>query len=77
LGFAPRNEPWPDFGCSTQHNFAAVVADPRDLIEPRTSDPVDSLRRSTVIEKYRAGLATATVDQANADAGHASDVKPQ
>ncbi|NJN37124.1 MAG: hypothetical protein HC794_08815 [Nitrospiraceae bacterium] len=37
LAFAPRNLPWPEFGCSTQHNFAAIVANPRDLIEPLTS----------------------------------------
>lgn len=60
LGFSPRNLPWPEFGCSTQHNFAAIVADPRDLIEPHATDPADAQRRSIVNEKYQAGLPTAT-----------------
>jgi pilus assembly protein CpaD len=76
LGFSPRNEPYPEFGCSTQHNFAAIVADPRDLIEPRTSDPADAMRRSTVLEKYRAGVPTRTQDESNADSGQSSRVNP-
>jgi pilus assembly protein CpaD len=77
LGFTPRNLPWPEFGCSTQHNLAAIVADPRDLIEPRTSDPADALRRSTVLEKYREGVPTRTSDESEADSGKVSTVAPQ
>jgi pilus assembly protein CpaD len=74
LSYTPRNMPWPEFGCSSQHNFAAIVSDPRDLIEPRTSDPVDSLRRSTVLERYRAGEPTRTVDELQKDSGNVSTV---
>jgi pilus assembly protein CpaD len=77
LAFTPRNMPWPEFGCSTQHNFAAIVADPRDLIEPRTSDPADAMRRSTVLEKYREGVPTRTADESDADSGRVSTVAPQ
>lgn len=77
LGFTPRNLPWPEFGCSTQHNFAAIVADPRDLIEPRTSDPADATRRSTVLDKYREGVPTRTADESDADSGRVSTVAPQ
>lgn len=77
LGFTPRNLPWPEFGCSTQHNFAAVVADPGDLNEPRTSDPADAARRSTVLEKYREGVPTRTSDESDADSGQVSTVAPQ
>jgi pilus assembly protein CpaD len=77
LGFTPRNLPWPEFGCSTQHNFAAIVADPRDLIEPRTSDPADATRRSTVLDKYREGVPTRTTDESDADSGRVSTVAPQ
>lgn len=76
MGFAPRNVPWAEFGCSTQHNLAAIVADPRDLVEPRTSDPADAQRRSVVIsEKYQNGLRTQT-EAANegADSGRTSKV---
>jgi pilus assembly protein CpaD len=65
LGWTPRNMPWPDFGCTSQHNFAAMVADPRDLIEPRTSDPADAARRSQVLDNHRKGIVTQS--QRNAD----------
>lgn len=77
LSFNPRNLPWPEFGCSTQHNFAAIIADPRDLIEPRTSDPADAMRRSTVLEKYREGTATRTQDDSGAGSGQVSSVGAQ
>jgi len=73
LAFNPRNMPWPDFGCSSQHNFAALVADPRDLLEPRTSDPSDDMRRSQVLDKYRQGQPTETIRTTN-DTGNVSTV---
>ena len=74
LAFTPRNMPWPEFGCSTQHNFAAIVADPHDLIEPHTSDPIDANRRATVFEKYRAGKPTYTPATDDAASGQVSNV---
>jgi pilus assembly protein CpaD len=77
LGFEPRNLPRPNFGCSTQHNLAAVVADPHDLIEPRTSDPSDALRRSIVIEKYQQGQPTQAQRDEALDTGQSSSVDPK
>lgn len=74
IAYTPRNLPWPEFGCSTQHNFAAVLSDPHDLIEPRTSDPIDANRRSTVLEKYRAGQSTSATRANDADSGQVSNV---
>jgi len=51
---------WPQFGCATANNFAAMVSDPRDLIAPRTMEPSDNARRQTVLEGYRAGRSTAS-----------------
>jgi pilus assembly protein CpaD len=48
----------PNFGCATQHNFAAMVADPRDLVAPDSTGQADAQRRLTVLQKYRAGEAT-------------------
>jgi pilus assembly protein CpaD len=48
----------PNFGCATQHNFAAMVADPRDLVAPDTTGQADAQRRLTVLQKYRAGEET-------------------
>lgn len=35
-----KNAPSPNFGCATQRNLAAMVADPRDLTRMQTADPV-------------------------------------
>lgn len=74
LGFEPRNTPYSSFGCATQHNMAAIIADPRDLIEPRPSDPSDATRRSDVVGKYQQGLVTRT-QRDTSDDGTSSDVK--
>ncbi|MFM9865090.1 MAG: CpaD family pilus assembly protein [Micropepsaceae bacterium] len=76
LAFEPRNTPWPEFGCATQNNIAAIIADPRDLIEPRTSDTADAQRRSVVItEKYQNGLRTQTEASTDGqDSGQSSKV---
>jgi pilus assembly protein CpaD len=60
------NQPPPSFGCATQHNLAAMVADPRDLIEPRQMDASDATRRSTVTGKYEKGDVT-QADKHSAD----------
>ncbi len=52
------NKVMPNFGCSTQHNLAAQVADPRDLVAPRTMDAADAKRRGTVVDKYEKGQTT-------------------
>jgi pilus assembly protein CpaD len=49
----PRN-----FGCAVQQNFAANVADPRDLLGPRTMDPSNAGRRNTVMGLYELGKPT-------------------
>ena len=58
LGQSASNTRPPNFGCATQHNIAAMVADPRDLVAPDTSGQADAQRRLTVLEKYRAGETT-------------------
>lgn len=53
------NLPMPDFGCAVQHNIAAMVADPRDLVSPRTMAPSDAVRRDTLVKQYETGQITA------------------
>ncbi|MBW3560262.1 MAG: CpaD family pilus assembly protein [Proteobacteria bacterium] len=48
------------FGCAVSSNFAAQVANPRDLIQPRGGAPADGERRADVMSKYRQGQATAS-----------------
>lgn len=54
----PKNAPWPNLGCATQANLAAMVANPRDLIEPRGMTPRSSERRDTIWNKYIKGDTT-------------------
>ena len=62
LGQGSQNRTHFDFGCSTQQNFAAMVANPQDLIQPRGWDARDSQRRSKDFEKYRNGQPTWSED---------------
>jgi pilus assembly protein CpaD len=58
LAREPRNLNYPNFGCAQQNNLAAVVANPADLVVPRTMDPADGERRAIVFDKYRQGQPT-------------------
>lgn len=53
--FSGRNEPYWNLGCATQSNIAAQVADPIDLVRGRTEGRIDTIRRTTNIEKMRNG----------------------
>jgi pilus assembly protein CpaD len=57
---ASQNREYWNFGCATQANLAAQVADPEDLARPRAQSPVYAARRQTVIEKHRDGEDTTT-----------------
>lgn len=59
LGETGENKNYYNFGCASQQNLAAQIADPRDLLGPRGMDPSDAQRRTTVIDKYRNGETTA------------------
>jgi pilus assembly protein CpaD len=57
------NKNWYNFGCASQNNLAAQIANPMDLVGPRGMSPIDAERRSLVIGNYRAGKNTATTDE--------------
>lgn len=57
---SPDNTNWHNFGCATQNNLAAQIANPTDLVSPRAMTPIDAKRRTTVIELYRNGKSTAS-----------------
>jgi pilus assembly protein CpaD len=67
-GDTAQNLPMPDFGCSNQHNLAAMVSDPRDLITPRGMGPSDATRRETVIGTYEKAQSTAAQKSADQSA---------
>jgi pilus assembly protein CpaD len=55
-----ENQPVWNHGCATQRNLAAMVDNPADLVQPRGETPAYTMRRTTVMEKYRAGSSPAT-----------------
>lgn len=54
------------FGCARTANLAAMIANPRDLVQPQAMTAADGLRRATVLEKYRRGEVTATASDEHA-----------
>jgi pilus assembly protein CpaD len=58
LAREPNNLPYPNLGCATQRNFAAMVANPADLLGPRTESDRASERRDAVWDKYVQGEST-------------------
>ncbi|MDX2259737.1 MAG: CpaD family pilus assembly protein [Hyphomicrobiaceae bacterium] len=58
LASQPDNLPYPNLGCATQRNFAAQVANPADLLGPRTMTARAAERRDTTWNKYVKGDTT-------------------
>jgi len=48
-----ENRNYENFGCASQSNLAAQIANPADLIAPRNMSPIDAARRGQVIKDYR------------------------
>ncbi len=59
LAHDPGNTPYANLGCATQRNFAMQVANPADLLGPRTMTDRSSERRDVVFGKYIRGDTTA------------------
>ncbi len=53
-----RNTAYHNFGCAQQKNLAAMIANPADLVTPRTSTPAPAERRDGQMEKYKKGEMT-------------------
>ncbi len=55
-----RNLRTPNMGCATMNNYAAMIADPHDLIAPADVDPRDGEMVVRAIDKYRNGEVTSS-----------------
>jgi pilus assembly protein CpaD len=55
-----ENKPYHNFGCATQRNLAAMVANPADLEQPRPETPAYTPRRDIAFDRYRKGVPTTT-----------------
>jgi pilus assembly protein CpaD len=69
-----ENQPMWNNGCASQRNLAAMVDDPADLVQPRAETPAYTMRRTTVFEKYREGLDSATQESTSTTTAKISDV---
>ncbi|HUD85655.1 MAG TPA: CpaD family pilus assembly protein [Xanthobacteraceae bacterium] len=67
-----ENQPAWNMGCASQHNLAAMIENPADLVEPRAETPAYTQRRTQVVDKYRQGQSTAT-QYPNSNAGRITD----
>lgn len=76
LAFTDDNQTPKNFGCAVQHNIAAMVADPRDLVSPRSLESADGTRAATVISNYEQGKPTAA-EKTQDQSGAVSDVNRQ
>jgi pilus assembly protein CpaD len=69
ITYTASNHPTANFGCAVQHNIAAQVADPRDLMASQPLASGDAARRAVVYDNYKNGkptAATKTADQSGA-----------
>jgi pilus assembly protein CpaD len=66
--YTVENHTSANFGCAVQHNIAAMVADPRDLLGPGAMGTVDTNRRATVMEHYEKGEVTGATKGADQSA---------
>lgn len=57
IGSNDNSDYW-NFGCATQANVAAMVAEPTDLVAPAPIGKGDASRRSTIVYAYRKGEKT-------------------
>ncbi len=61
-----NNQNYYNFGCATQNNLAAQIANPEDLIAPRGMTPIDAARRNAAIKEYRE--RTSTIEEVSGSA---------
>jgi len=73
LASTGSNLPSRHFGCTVTANFAAQIANAKDLVGPARLDPADNTRRENVLNKYRRGETTSSAkdDQASGTVSNA------
>jgi pilus assembly protein CpaD len=68
LAYSADNLTPKNFGCSVQHNIAAQVADPRDLLGPRPMDAASAVRRAAAMNNYEKGAITSSAKSSDQSA---------
>ena len=62
------NSTYPNFGCATQKNVAAMAGDPRDLVQMKPIDAASAQRRDTMMGKYEKGQSPSS-ERTKGDSG--------
>ncbi len=65
-----RNLPHENMGCAQQRNLAAMIANPADLVTPRTMGPASAERREVMLDKFKKGEPTGTGRAAESASGN-------
>ena len=65
LASTHENRNYFNFGCASQSNLAAQIADPQDLLTPRGRSEIDAARRTNSLGRYRAGQSLPTSGEVN------------
>jgi pilus assembly protein CpaD len=73
LARTASNAGYSNFGCAVNANLAAQIANPRDIVTPRTMTPPDAGRRAVVFDRYRRGEQTAAVIESLLENGQVSN----
>lgn len=74
LGRTGNNDGASNFGCAVNANLAAQIADPNDIVAPRTMTPPSAQRRTVVFDAYRQGQATSANREQLLSESRVSDV---
>ena len=73
LGDDSRNGYYRNFGCAQQHNMAAMIENPRDLLEPRGTTPRMSERRHGGWKKWVNGESPISKRDSKEESGKVAD----
>ncbi len=57
-----ENEPWPQYGCAHARNLAAMIEDPKDLIETGDTEPGNAETTANATLRYRTDKTKALID---------------
>ncbi len=65
------NEPYPNMGCATQNNIAAMVVNPENFVVPAPTTPATAASRMTAFETYSESGVGSTATTATSTTGSA------
>jgi pilus assembly protein CpaD len=57
----PNNTPSSNYGCATEANLAAMIANPADLVKPKASAAADGFVLAHGVELYRSGALSKSI----------------